>query len=304
MEKFESEPLKNYLSAHTKLNNYIKVSTVAVDYLYNAKENNEELSTLISDLILESGERWRPRKIKDSKNELNVLKNNLSKTGVIWVYSAFDVFFKKVEGILSGFFVKVEEVNNSESDEEKSSKIIELYKKLDWNTDQIEDLIPILKFYQILRHLVAHNIGLPNDSIYEFSRSEEFNLALKKWKTKYPKKTISPPPIVKIEEIVLKPHHSIIYSETCLRIAKDINSKIFNQLGLKFFVEKTIKKHLTDAKKLSAPSCTNFQRYIVYHLKNDYCLTIKKYNEVFDFYDNNPNLNRDKKRYIALKELI
>ncbi|GAK75669.1 MAG: hypothetical protein ACPG44_07845 [Polaribacter sp.] len=301
MENFESEPLKNYLLAHTKLNNYIKVSTVAVDYLYNSKENNEELSTLISDLILDSGERWRPRKIKDSKGELNVLKNDLSKTGVIWVYSAFDVFFKKVEGIMSDNFTKVKDPKSDEGD--RLHKVIEFYKKLGWSTNKIDNLLPILKFYESLRHSIAHNVGIPSEKLYELSTSDSFNSSILNWQTKFPKKKISPPPIVEKEAIILRPHHSITYSETCLRITKDINRRIYETLGRDFFINKTIKKHLISAEKLSEPFCANYSRYIVYHLNMDYKIELKKYDEVYETYDDNEKLKEDKKRYHIMKSL-
>lgn len=301
MENFESEPLKNYLLAHTKLNNYIKVSTVTVDYLYNSKENNEELSTLISDLILDSGERWRPRKIKDSKGELNVLKNDLSKTGVIWVYSAFDVFFKKVEGIMSDNFTKVKDPKSDEGD--RLHKVIEFYKKLGWSTNKIDNLLPILKFYESLRHSIAHNVGIPSEKLYELSTSDSFNSSILNWQTKFPKKKISPPPIVEKEAIILRPHHSITYSETCLRITKDINRRIYETLGRDFFINKTIKKHLISAEKLSEPFCANYSRYIVYHLNMDYKIELKKYDEVYETYDDNEKLKEDKKRYHIMKSL-
>ena len=301
MKKFESKPFKNYLSSHTKLNNYIKISTVAVDYLYNSKENNEELSALLNDLILKSGERWTSRNIKKPKEELSELKNDLTKSAIIWVYSAFDVFFKKVEGMLSENFNKKDEKKTEEGEEEnKQHKIIELYQKLNWSTNQIDGLLPILGFYESLRHSVAHNVGIPSGKLYSLSESEKFKESISNWETKFPKRKISPPPIIKEKIIELKPHHSIMYSETCLRISKDINNKILETLGVKYFIEKTVKKHLINKEELSKPNCSNYQRYIVFHLNNDYKISIKKYNEI---YDDDEKLKLDNKRYDTMKNI-
>ena len=87
-------------------------------------------------------------------------------------------------------------------------------------------------------------MGYPNSRLIEISKNDEFKEAMKNWETKFKNRSISPPPIIEKSLIALKPHHAILYSETCRRIAKDINNKLYEELGEKFFVEKTIKKHL------------------------------------------------------------
>lgn len=305
MENFKSYPFQKFLDAHTRLNNYIKISTAAVDFLYKSTGDMQELSNRINELILESGERWTPRAIKNPVLELKQLKNDLSKTGIIWVYSSFDVFYKQVEGILSSHFIKPVEFEgvDIEDDEKKESKIVNLYNKLGWSMDRIEGVMPVLKFYEVLRHCVAHNMGLPNEKLISISESNEFITSINKWETKYEKKTISAPPIVTNENIELRPHHSIMYSETCLRIATDINSRIFDKLGLNHFVGITIKSHLTDSKKLTEPCCSSYSRYIAYHLKKDFHISIPQYDEIYNYYtDKEKNeKDKDKGKYFTLK---
>lgn len=308
MENFKSQPFQKFLDSHTRLNNYIKVSTVAVDFLYKSKSDSKELSEQINKLILDAGERWTPRIIKNVENELTQLKNDLSKTGIIWVYSAFDVFFKQVEGQLSGFFPKSpEDKNNSNEDdveEKKETKIISLYTKLGWTLDNIKGILPVLKFYELLRHCVAHNMGHPTEKLVEISNSEDFKSAIENWETKYIKKKISDPPIVTSEILELKPHHCIMYSETCLRIASDINNRIFEKFGLNYFIGLTIKTHLIEPSKLKNPECENFSRYIVYHLKQDFDILVTPYAKIFDYYNNDDKLiKQHKSRYLTLKKI-
>ncbi len=303
MSEFESEPYRIYADAHTRLNNYIKISTVAVEYLYNAKESKEDLSLLINELIADSKERWTPRIIKDPEKELNQLKNDLTKSAIIWVYSAFDVFFKQVEGMLSSNFSKEEKNTTivSIDEENREHKLIELYAKLNWDKNELDDLLIILKFYESLRHCVAHNQGLPSGKLLEISESIEFKDAISNWKTKFKKKSISPPPVVNDKNIELKPHHSILYSETCLRIAKKINTNLFKLLGVNYFIEKTIKKHLLETSVLSKPVCSNYSRYLVYHLNHDFKIKINPYNDVYCFYEKEDELKQHKSRYYTLK---
>ncbi len=307
MENFKSEPFKKFLHSHTRLNNYIKVSIVAVDFLYKSKEDAKELSEHINTLILEAGERWTPRIIKNIENEVTQLKNDLSKTGIIWVYSAFDVFFKQAEGQLSSFFPKSSEDKNvceeQDLEEKKESKIISLYKKLNWPIDNIEGVLPVLKFYEVLRHCVAHNMGRPTEKLFGISRSDDFQSAIKNWETKYIKKKISDPPIVTNESIELKPHHSIMYSETCLRIATDINTRIFEKFGLNYFIGLTIKNYLVEPSILKKPECENFSRYIVYHLKQDFDILITPYDKIYEYYSEDKLKKQHKLRYLTLKNI-
>lgn len=304
MENFKSFPLQKFLDAHTRLNNYIKVSTAAVDFLYKSTTDTQELSNRINGLILESGERWTPRIIKNPGFELVQLKNDLSKTGIVWVYSAFDVFYKQTEGILSEYFTKSAEgkEDSDEDEEKKESKIKALYDKLGWATDKIDRILPTLRFYETLRHCVAHSMGRPSEKLISISKSEEFITSIEKWETKYVKKNISAPPIITDDNIELKPHHPIMYSETCLRIASDINNKMFETLGgVNYFIGLTIKSHLTSQKKLTTPHCKDFTRYIVYHLKKDYNISITKYNDIYNYYKSEKAKDEDKNKYLSLK---
>lgn len=309
MTNFKSLPFQNFIYSHTHLNNYIKISTAAIDYLYNSKQNSDELSDDINKLILAAGERWTPRIIKNPTLELSQLKNDLSKTGIIWVYSYFDVFFKQIEGQLSGFFSNSTETtekttdDDEEDDEEKrESKIISLYHKLGWSTDKIKGILPVFKFYIILRHCVAHNVGRPSEKLVSMSKHKDFIDAIENWETKYTKKKISNPPTITYEEIELKPHHAIMYSEACLRIATDINEKIFEKFGINHYIGLTIRTHLSFPSKLTVPHCSNFSRYIAYHLKNDYQIAIPKYDDIYGYYNGNEvQIKQDKQRYLTLK---
>ncbi|NID08836.1 hypothetical protein [Fibrivirga algicola] len=307
MNGFQSEAYKNYLESHTRLNNFTKIFTVAIDFLYNSIEDEIELSELINDLILRSGERWTPRVIKSPQIELENLKNDLIKSAIIWVYSAFDVYFRQIEGILSTHFEKQE--SNSDEDEDdddyikrKTHKVTELYTKLNWDISEVEDLIIVLKFYDAIRHSVAHESGKPSRELIEIANDNRFKESIRNWKTKFPKKSISPPPIVTNVAIQLKPHHSILYSETCLRIASDINNKLFTILGEKYFINKIIKIHLLEVGKLTEPECQNLTRYLVYHLKNDYNISVKPYEKVFTDLSTE-KIAKYKKRYHTLKNI-
>jgi len=308
MNKFQSEAYQNFIQSHIRLNYYVKISSGAVLCLHNSYTEPNKLSKKINEIIVSAGERWTPAIIKNTHNELMLITNDLSKSGVIWAYSAFDVFFKKVEGYLSGHF-KSEKSTSEEETDDKAHKIIELYEKLSWNQSKIVKLLPILKFYESLRHSVAHNVGRPSGKIIQIYNSKEFMDAINEWKTKFPDRQLSPPPIITNSTIELKPHHPIMYSETCLRIASDINLNLIKQLGRKHFIERTIKKHLYDTSSLSEPFCQNLTRYIAFHLNNDYKIVLQNYNDIYEVFDDLEKEDREqkikdcKRRYHTLKNI-
>lgn len=308
MNKFQSEAYQNFIHSHVRLNNYVKISTGAVLNLHNEYKDPIELSEKLNSIIFNAGERWTPTILKDAHNELLSVTNDLAKTGIIWAYSAFDVYFKKVEGYLSGHFVN-EKLSTEEDEDDKSHKILELYEKLNWDQTKIIDLLPILKFYEALRHSVAHNMGHPSGKLLRIYESEEFIKANGQWQTKFPNRQISPPPVVTDNIIALKPHHAIMYSETCLRIASDINLQLIVLLGRKHFIQRTIKKHLLDAPILSIPPCQNLSRYIAFHLNSDYKIKLEKYDDFYEVLDGiekdikDQTIKEYKRRYNHLKNI-
>ena len=290
MSNFTSRPLKNFHNFHTELNNYVKISTSSIDYLYNSSTCNTELAELINKLVLESGERWTPKLIKNPKEDLIKLRNDLTKTSIMWVYSSFDVFFNQVSGMLS------ESIDRNDDEEEtlKSSKLLKLYEKFEWDTSEIINLIPIFVFYNHIRNCVVHNMGVPTKNIIKLRDSESFIEAIKAWKTKYPKKKISDSPSIIDDKIILNPHHAIFYSETCYRIAQDINNKIFIRLGLDFFIYRIIKKCLLDVSALRKPNCEDFNKYLIYNLKVEYNIHGVTHKDIKSYYNNLEHDESDK----------
>lgn len=304
MNKFQSEAYQNFIQSHIRLNHYIKISTGAVIDLHNSYTTPENLSLKVSEIIVNAGEKWTPTTVKKPHAELIQVTNDLSLSGIIWAYSAFDVYFKKIEGYLSSYFTNS---NLKDEDNDKSHKTAELYEKLNWDKKNIENLLPILKFYESLRHSVAHNVGIPSGKIVQIYESTEFKEAINNWQTKFPNRKITPPPIITDTLIILKPHHPIMYSETCLRIAADININLLKKLGVNYFINSTLKRHLSDSSTLSTPHCQNLTRYVVYHLNNDYKITLEKYDDIYDIFNDLDTKTREskikeyKKRYSTLK---
>lgn len=297
---FVSEPLNFFLQAHSELNSFSKVTVAAVDYLSNSTEDSKELSSRINELILKAGERWTSSIIVEPHAYLNKVKNDLSKSAIVWAYSSFDVFFKQIEGYLS-VSVDEEKAAEKEIDKEEDCNVVRLYYKLGWDKTNIDKVVPIYKFYKVLRNCIAHNLGIPTAQLIELSSSKRFIDAIDKWETKYKGKSISLPPVVTDTRIDLKPHHAITYSETCRRIAEDMNLKLLDVLGVGFFVEKTIKKHLHTNSNLSVPVCRDYTTYIITHIFQDYQLKVT-FEDLRRYYTDINQRKKDNNKYEMLKK--
>jgi hypothetical protein len=68
-------------------------------------------------------------------------------------------------------------------------------------------------------------------------------------------------------------------------------------------MEKVKKEHLTDPSTLTLPVCSNYQRYLLFHAKNDYNIAFKNYDDVFKFYVNDEAKNEDQQRYNTLRDI-
>lgn len=101
MTGIQTNALKLFLSNHTQINHLTKITAAAIDYLTNSELEDDKLSQKINNLILESKQRWTPRYIQNPKKELNITKNELVKSLIVVVYSAFEVFYTETVGYVS-----------------------------------------------------------------------------------------------------------------------------------------------------------------------------------------------------------
>lgn len=272
MSEFKSESLNLFHQFHTRLNNYVKISTAAIDHLYNYSTDEKKLASKINDLILNSGERWSPKIYENPTDEVLKIKSDLSKSSIMWVYSAFDIFLNHVHSSYSEFKKDSEEDVTTEYSD--SIRLQKLFKNFEWEIKDLNYLLVCFDYYCLIRHCIVHNMGKPTKALIDLAISKEFIKAMADWPTKIASGKLSPAPIITSSEISLMPHHAITYSEVCFRIAKIINTKILQTVGVKFYISKIAKKYIEEDPKLSMPISNNIYNYISnkvfenYNLKN------------------------------------
>jgi len=273
--------LKKFSSFHVDLNKFVKLSTAAFDYLaYKIKDPKEqidpklpknpndlkdqkELSDLIADLIKGAGQRWYPTNYVDPQNEIADLKIQLTESAIMRVYSSFEVFLDEINGSYSEYVI-------NDTSQSKVS-IMNLFNKYEWPINNISYLIPIYSFYNILRHCIVHKMGVANQELIAIYNSSEFIDAINNWPTVIPGGKLSPPPnIDENKKFSLSPHHAIVYSDICYRVASEINSQLVKMVGYEYIVRYVAIHQLLNANELKEPHCKNSYAYISRILVEDY----------------------------------
>ncbi|MFH7002096.1 hypothetical protein [Flavobacterium bizetiae] len=301
MSEFKSESFNLFHQFHTRLNNYVKISTASIDHLNNYSANKNDLASKINELILNSGERWSPKIYENPMDEVLKIKNDLSQSSIMWVYSSFDVFLNHVHSSYSDHKV------NSDYDSKECYNDIVRLKKLftsfNWEINDLEYLLVLYDYYALIRHCVVHNMGKPTKELIKISISKEFLKAMSTWPTKVANRNLSPAPTITSTKISLMPHHAITYSEVCFRIAKIINSNILKTVGVKFYIRKTAKKFIQDSTHLTKPVSNNSYNFIINKIFENYNLKSVKIDEIKSAFSEE-ELKEINKTYLKKKNII
>jgi len=300
---FISAPSKAYLKHHEELNDFVKISTAAIDHLSQSSPTVEELRLLIATRIKEAGERWTPWIYQVPDQSLSHVRDQLARSGIMWVFSAFDVFITTAQSSLSESAIAPSD--DSCSAEMGIIKRLKVF--LDSQSLSLEPLtylLPLFELYTTARHCIVHNMGRADAAFRQQLCSSEFLGAMESWPTVIPDRELSPPPVINQSgKIQLRPHHAITYSDVCLRIVKFINPTFYSKLGPEPFIVKVTKESLLELESLRDPVCKDVYAYLSVQLSDAYgikesgdeTISIKSILEKRDL------LNKAKEKYNALK---
>lgn len=265
-EKVELKALTSFRQIHNELNDYVKLATIGIDFLSSFSSDEKALSSKISSLIENAGERWIAWEYTEPLNTLVKVRNEISASGIIRVYSAFEVFSDEV--------ISLANLNpdSEEFSEEKNLKRVSfLFRKNNWPEIDIDYLLPLYNFYTTCRNCIAHRMGRASKLLEKQLKSNEFISAMENWPTVKERRKLSDPPAIRHDGLIeFRPHHAITYSDVCYRLASVINRNVAKDLGLKYFLKKIINKRLLDSDKLNGLPGKDLYSYLRRHLEQDY----------------------------------
>lgn len=251
-----------YLLRHAELNNHVKVATAALDFLSSFSNDSAILGDKMSQLIVDAGERWTSTTFVDPQVELNSVRRQISEMAIVRAYSSFNVFTDEIEGSYND--------QKGGSEHQRGSLIERIYLRFNWSTENIAYLLPVLNFYEVARHCIAHQMGVPNKRVSELLSDSEFLLAIKDWPTVIEGRKLSPPPVITNGSILLSPHHPITYSDVCLRIVRDIDRKLFETLGLGHFAKRVGERDILGQPSSFDPKQRDAYTYIKHRLGTEF----------------------------------
>jgi hypothetical protein len=261
-----------YLHRHAALNNHVKVATAAIDFLGSFSDDAATLGDKITQLIVDAGERWTRTTFVDPRAELNAVRRQISEMAIVRAYSSFNVFTDEIAGSYSFL--------NCGPEHPDGSVVERIYSRFNWSIEDIAYLLPVLKFYEITRHCVAHQMGAPNKQVSELLIDSDFLSAIKDWPTVIKGRKLSPPPEISNGYILVSPHHPITYSDVCLRVVRDIDRKLFETLGLAFFSKRIGDRDILGQPPSFSPAQRDAYSYIKYRLGAEYGISKLTISEV------------------------
>ncbi|QDW24321.1 hypothetical protein FFJ24_005580 [Pedobacter sp. KBS0701] len=274
MKKFKSKGFQNFESAHFDLNIFIKFSIAAVDHLSDNNRSKEELTSFVAHLLNNAGERWGLSRYDEPFEKLTMVRSRITKSGIMWVYSAFEVYVNYAHSYCANS-VEVSANTKPEILEDKV-KIEVLFGKYSWNINQLDYLMPLLKFYTEARHCIVHNMGKANNTMLNILSSNEFKTAVENWPTVLAGRKLSAPTLILSDgKIVFNPHHAITYSDICWRIARIIDENIFTTLNIDHFLLETASSRLDKSNILGTIERKNIYSYLRNCLNQDLNISLK-----------------------------
>lgn len=251
-----------YLLRHAELNSHVKVTTAALDFLSSFSDDAAILGEKMSELIVDAGERWTRTTFVDPHAELNTVRRQISEMAIVRAYSSFNVFTDEIESSYNDL--------KGGPEYPRGSLVERIYSRFNWSVEDIAYLLPVLKFYEVARHCIAHQMGVPNKQVSDLLSDSEFLSAIKEWPTVIEGRKLSPPPVISNGRILLSPHHPITYSDVCLRVVRDIDRKLFETLGLGYFSRRVGDRDILRQPPSFYPKQRDAYTYIKYILDAEY----------------------------------
>lgn len=300
-EKFISKPYSQFVGFHIGINDYVKLSTSAIDNLVNHSQDEKAIAGLIFGLIRDAGERWVPTTYNNPIKKLKELRSQLAQSAIMWVFSSFEVFLNRVHSDLSEV---IEDNSRKEREELKESiRLKELFDKHKWNLTELDYLIPVFDFYGLSRHCIVHNMGKATGELESIASSKNFLTAIDNWPTVIPGRKLSPiPTINKGGLIQFKPHHAITYSDICFRISKLVNRNTLDVLGFGHYVAKVAKELLLNQSALVGQPCRDMYAYVRHHLSLEYKFDTVTETELKDILEERGLRTKCLTKYTSLKK--
>lgn len=233
-------PFQAFHSFHERINVHIKVANAAALLLVR-HTGDPATQDLLADLIVASHPSWNAPPVRNLTVGVQRAQDSaISAFALMAVFSAFDDFLTGTEaeasrGLHSNGSIqrKLEDpdfsTENEGLDDEKVDRVFRLYESMGWDSVEIRDLRPILRYFRLCRNCMAHRNGRASRALSEHSSNSELIAALKILQ-EGPERRMK---VFGVNEVIhISPTLAIMSSHVLRLIAIDVNAKLVEALGL------------------------------------------------------------------------
>ncbi len=237
-ENADTEPFYRFLRAHEESTRIVRFTLGALANAAEAGANNPTDVNLIR--LSTDGEPWGSQtEWKTNTKAISEAKRFVSQFGIVRVFSAFEDMligvkaeydrFSGIRGL--GNAIAVSDGNNCDG-----LGPGRLYRQLQWNTKELDRVIPLFEYFELVRNCIVHRSGRANKRLSASAYKPELDASMKRWQTTTSRRPPALPTVIVDKEIGLLPRHVIFASGVCHRIALDINARLRRFLGVEGLV--------------------------------------------------------------------
>lgn len=232
IENVNTEPFVGYHLFHEHINVTIKILTASLNNTI-AHVNNSTDEKELGNLISKTDPAWNlPPIWSFSGMSKEQVYGFVSELGLVSSFSALDDFFDGVEAEIERWNSKLAETKRmipADCYDKADEKVLTIYRKYDWDTKEIDNYLPILKYFRLARNCIAHRNSKASPALTEYSGSAELD---KEFSNNFKNKTISTLPIFQRDgKVILDPKLAIFASHILRCICKEVNKILLSFLG-------------------------------------------------------------------------
>lgn len=220
---------------HEKLNVHIKSSAAGIILLADAAGSNNN-PRHIGELIERSHPAWNSSPIHSFDVDLyRQIYCSVGAYAVVAIFSALDDFTAGLDADISRY----ESAGNivcrqpKANDNDQLDPIEAIYKRYSWPSKGIENLLPVLKYFRLMRNCLAHRASRASHALSNHSKDGSLQVAAAGL---LDRTTESAPTYEYNEQIFVDPALAISCSDVIRKVAEDCNRQFIGTLGVEGFL--------------------------------------------------------------------
>ena len=233
-----TEPFFTFLRTREELDRTIKVTTGALrDLQVRASREDAVDVNVVQRAVAESGEPWGGGiNLQAPGEQIDRTINHLSGLWTSAFISAFHLFLDGVAAEQNRWasVTKKKAPFSKKTNKDGDIDLELLYQSNGWSRNGVDALLPVFRFFEVIRNCVVHRSGLASDLLVEKSQDKYVLDSIAAMSRKQ-RKVVRPipelPSFSRSEVMPILPRHAILAGEICYRLAVDINQHLVSYLG-------------------------------------------------------------------------